>query len=652
MKSRKLLGIILMLSFMLLSSVPLSSASEVINPEFILPRDVYKYGGEFIFPRDADFPNINPFLGTGATWWGSQLIYESLLMIGPDWQVYPYLAKSWEISEDGLTYTFHLQEDVTWSDGMPLTSEDVKFTFDGWVTHEIAQMQPYSENIENIEAPDPYTVVFTLKQKDVLFLDKLAFPSLTVAPKHIWKDIEDWSTWANDDPELAIGSGPFILEEWKKGEYVELVANENYWMGRPYVDKVIFVVINMRDMQKLAFLKGEVDIFWPLPNELSEFLKPEYHIYQQEDVGLPWFYPNHLRRPGNDTAFRHAMQYVVDRDMIYTMAHYGFGVMPTHMLPHPYEEGGWIPPETAIKPFDLAMAAEILDEAGYLDVDEDGWREYPDGDKMELELSVSDTERYLKAAEVIIDGMQSININVKMDVVGGGQFGQKVLVNRDIDLTYWRCGPGMGSPLEPLEWLTSWGYNWLGWYNDTYDDLWNQASQQLDPEDQRPLIFEMQRVLAENYVFVPHVTNVYLKVINKDKWDPLPGCLPYGPWTNCQMFHYYNNPLEGVYVDFDVADLHIGSSVTDSEGTAEFTWVPMEQGSFEVKARFAGTSEYKDSESDAKTLTVGAAPTPTPTVTPTPTPTPPPKADNTMYYIAGAVIIIIIAAAALFMRKS
>lgn len=685
--------------------IPLANVNaDVINPEFILPRDVYKYGGDFRMYRDTDYTTLNPFSGTGATWQITILTYEGLVMVDPEWGVAPWLAASWDISPDGLTYTFYLQPHATWADGLPVTAEDVKYTFDQWVEQQLPRMLPYVKNIESVTVIDEKTVAIKLIDKDVTFLSRhLSWPSLMIVPKHIWENIEDWNTFVNDDPETHYGSGPFVLKEWKKGEYCQVEANLNYWMGRPYVDTITRIVISMRDMALLAFEKGELSTFSGLQgNEVPRFLDPEkYKIYTVEDSGQPNWYPNTRQRPGNDTQFRHAMWYMIDRETIIEAAHYGYGKIPTHMLSTPYETGGWIPPETVTEPQNLTKAAEILDAAGYLDVDDDGWRDYTNGDKMELKFVVYDFERFIKSAEILMDDMQSIGIDVYLSVIPSSMWSEVHLTTFNFDFAYFRYGPGGGDPLEPMSWSTSWGDNWIGFYNETFDNVYLEASTLLDPEERKPLVWELQRIMAENYAYIPHICNIGLNVLNTEVWDPLPNSQPWGPWSNLQSWHYYNvhlkgepgaalanlvfeapseaiqkepvvikstitdeegNPLEGLYIDFRVEGFTVGSQASSSNGVSEFTWVPVEDGDFEIYAAFPGTSEYQSLTTDPMTITVGSA-EPEPVECPAGSvwdpvqekcvleeePTPP--KDNTMLYLGVAAVIIIAVAAYYFMKS-
>jgi peptide/nickel transport system substrate-binding protein len=362
------------------------------HPDF-LPRGVYKYGGNFRIARRTDYPSLNPF--TYGNWQVCLNMYEMLVAVDHEWGASPWLAKTWEVSEDGLTWTFLLDERATWSDGKPVTSEDVKFTFEEWDRQQVSRMLPYTANIDYIEAPDEHTVIFHTKQIDTTFVTRtLSWPALVIVPKHIWENVGDWNTFMNDDPQYWVVNGAFKPKEWKKGEYLIIEANEDYYRGRPYVDTITWVVINMRDMQLMAFEKGEIDYFSPIyGNELQRFLKPEYHIWQVVDSGQPNWYFNTAKAPGNNTDFREAMSYCLDRDRILESAHYGFGIKAHHMMAVPYENGNWIPPEDITHEKDLTKAGELLDAAGYLDVNDDGWREDLDGNEMKLEFIISDFER-------------------------------------------------------------------------------------------------------------------------------------------------------------------------------------------------------------------------------------------------------------------
>lgn len=665
---RKFATTVLLLSIILFLALP--NVNAVINPDFILPRNVYKYGGILTIAFTSDFDTLNPFLSFGSGWTMSRLVYENLLMTGPNSEICPWLAKTWEFSDGGLTLTFHLQENVTWSDGVPLTSEDVKFTFEGWKQHKMPTMKTYYENIESIETPDPYTVVFHYYKPDCTILSEAYLgPPTCIVPKHIWKDIADWKTWENSDPKLAIGSGPYTMKEWKKGEYLSFTYNPNYWQGRPYLDGINLVIIKLRDVQMMAFQKGEIAKMAINGNEVSRFLDPEkYQIFQTEDSAVPFFGANNVRRPGNDTDFRNSLEYLVDRQKLIDLAFYGYASRVHHVIPNMHEVGGWVPPEDITHGLNVSKAKEILENAGYKDINGDGWREYPNGDKMELKFTVSDTERYIRMAEVIIESLKNAGINVKIEVLDANAAAVKTYQTYNYDFTLGRWGWSYPEPLGMLKWFLSYGQNWSGYSNPEYDELFNKARATTDPDERRPIIWQMCRMLAEDHVYVPTVQNQVLTAFDRSTFGGWSRVNPYGGWANDKMWPWYNThlqgepetiptsiainvlgsaiekepvtisatlkdkseaPIVGQYVDFYVGAIGVGASATDSKGVAKFTWVPMDTGNFNIKAVYTGSTKYKICSSEIKTVSIGSAPPPTP----------PP--DYTMYYLAAIVVLII-----------
>jgi peptide/nickel transport system substrate-binding protein len=670
------------------------AAEDVIQPEeFILPRGEYKTGGILTIPQTDPYEHLNAYLWTCFP--PNTLMYQKLICGNQEWGVSPQLAKSWEVSEDLKTYTFYLNEKVKWSDGVPTTSEDVRFSF-GVIAPEMPMMQSLIENIDRIDTPDNYTVVFHLIDPDPLFIKfNLMYAPMVVLPKHIWEQVEDWTTFKNDDPKLWVGNGPFLIKEWKPDEYVRCVANENFWRGRPYLDEVRWVVIRMRDMQLMALEKGEVNYFSNLQgNEVPRILEePEkFRIYQTLDKGFPFWVANNRRRPGNDTSFRHAMTYMVDRNQIIDVACQGYAVRQTHYLPELYRTGGWIPPEDITHDVNVTKAAEILDEAGYIDIDGDGFREYPNGDKMELEFVISRAGIRAKIANILIEVMNNVGIKTTGLMATVAMCNAKVYSPPwDYDFYWSRSGAASNDPREVLGWLHTEGRNWFGFYNETYDELWEKTLTIYDPEELRPLIWKLQEILAENEPFVPMQSFVYLYVVDIETFDGWSKAEGYGPLS--QWWQYYNIhlkgspgpvgskltldipasiliaetasfsaaikddagvPIEGVYIDFSVNDIIVGAGKSNKDGEVSFTWPPTMAGNFEVKATWSGSMNYEGCESTAKTLKVETVttPSPTPSPGPTPTPTPTPTPNYTPYYIAAVVVAIVVLVAGLYVRRS
>ncbi|HSC70752.1 MAG TPA: ABC transporter substrate-binding protein, partial [Candidatus Methylomirabilis sp.] len=215
-----------------------------------------KYGGTFVVAIVNDPTTLNP--ATSSDFYVkiiSGTVFDTLVNLDFNLTPVPRLATSWDVSKDGLTYTFHLAK-ATWHDGKPLTSEDVKFTVEQVLGPYHPSGAQYKDRIQEIQTPNPQTVVFRLKTPFGPFLVMLA-NDLYIVPKHIYQGTDILKNPARLTP---VGTGPFKLAEWKKGDYVRVVRNPDYFMeGKPYLDEIVFKVAADAGARMLAFEKGEID---------------------------------------------------------------------------------------------------------------------------------------------------------------------------------------------------------------------------------------------------------------------------------------------------------------------------------------------------------------------------------------------------------
>ncbi len=182
----------------------------------------------------------------------------------------PLMAESWDISPDLLTYTFHLRKDMKWSDGVPLTSDDFKWTFDQ--SNKPENEYPYRENfdfIKSYEAPDPYTLKITVKEKFCPALEGV--DAVTPLPRHIWEKL-DWKD-PEKNPEImhpSVVSGPFKLKEWVKDDHAIFVANDTYFLGRPKLDTYTIRIVPEQGIAYTMLKSGEVDSAPVTPEQYAE----------------------------------------------------------------------------------------------------------------------------------------------------------------------------------------------------------------------------------------------------------------------------------------------------------------------------------------------------------------------------------------------
>src|SRR3954454_19806089 len=193
----------------------------------------------------------------GPTQMVSGNIFEGLLRYSPKLEPLPALAESWTISPDSKVYTFKLKPGVTWHDGKPFTSADVLFSID-MLKQTHARARNNLVQLEKVEAPDDYTVVFTLKQPFGPFIGIFEVGSMPMIPKHLY-DGTDWKTNANNN--APIGTGPFMFKEWQKGSFIHLVKNPNYHVkGMPYIDGIYWQIIPDAAARSVAYETGKVDV--------------------------------------------------------------------------------------------------------------------------------------------------------------------------------------------------------------------------------------------------------------------------------------------------------------------------------------------------------------------------------------------------------
>ena len=343
--------------------------------------------------------SFNPFLGIEAEsfeMWA--LAYDYLVGYSmEDMSPEPALATEWETSDDGLTWTFTMRDDVTWSDGEPLTAQDVAYTYgrilDGGP--EAATWSSYLNGVESVEAPDDTTVVLTLKKPNAV-LPLLPIP---IVPEHVWKDVpeDEVKSYGNEPTDGApvVGSGPFrLVEGTAGGSTYRFEANPDYWKGAPHVDQVVFRVYKSEDPAVQALIKGEVDFVEEISALQVQSLEGREGITAQNgdspsfdeiafntgsvdvETGEPIGDPNPAVL---DPAFRFALNFALDREQLIRTVYQGGGKPGATIIPPAYDDYIWTPPEDDAFAFDLDKAAQLLDEAGYT-VGADGKRTLPNGD--------------------------------------------------------------------------------------------------------------------------------------------------------------------------------------------------------------------------------------------------------------------------------
>ncbi len=303
------------------------------------------------------------------------LIYEDLVIKDIDGTFDPALAQSWNVSDDAKTWTFHLIQNATWSDGAPFTCADVKFTNDYPKAHNLTMSYVLSD-VQSVECPDNYTAVFNLKTPYSAFLDQISrTPGITISPEHIWQNVTDPQHYQDSQ---MIGTGPFTFTQAAPG-YYQVTTNENYHGRVPVISGVILKVITNPDSQVLALKNGEIDVVTGISPAVAQSLagEPNISVYSINDTGACEVAFNMAQYPANISTFRHAMSHAVDRDEISSLFGTGRPTETTFLLPA-LAGDAVNPADVGMYNYNLTEAQELLAAAGFVK-NADGTLIGPDG---------------------------------------------------------------------------------------------------------------------------------------------------------------------------------------------------------------------------------------------------------------------------------
>jgi len=341
-----------------------------------------EYGANFIMAYPSYIRRYNPIHASdGRSLLVMSMVFDALVSYDEDLNIIPWLATDWDISPDGLTITFNIVHNANWHDGVPLTAEDVKFTVDFYKEQEIPYDVALMERIESVETDGDYRVIFHMTEPYAWVLDDIE--DVPIIPQHIWQD-KDWD-WPVHPDAMPIGSGPFKWDSYVDGEWIKLVANPDFWMeGKPHLGSFTIRVISESSARFLAIKTGEVHTErYELDIGFIEAAEKDPNLVPLEDtwcVGM-WDYVinfNQRTDPAlKDPAVKKAIAYAIDKQRLVDIARLGYGTVTETFIPPEFYGEAYRDPEAITYEYNVFLANQILDAAGYLDIDADGIREMP-----------------------------------------------------------------------------------------------------------------------------------------------------------------------------------------------------------------------------------------------------------------------------------
>ena len=321
---------------------------------------VAEAAGTLTIGRREDGTTFDPIAtAQNVDFWVFSNVFEVLVRVDKEGQeLLPGLAESWEVSDDGLTYTFHLRE-AKFSDGTPLTSEDAAYSLTRIRDSELSLWQDSYAVIKDLATPDARTLVVTLNGPSAPFLSTLAMPGASIVSKAAMESMGEEAF-----AEKPVGSGAFQVEEWRRGDRVILTKNPNYWdAANVSLDGVEWVSIPDDNTRMLAVQSGEIDaaIYVPFARVAELQASPDLTVVINPSTREDHLLINHEHAPLDDVRVRRAIDFAIDKQAIVDTVTFGIGEVANSYIPrgalyHSEENGA--------RPFDPEAARALLAEAG------------------------------------------------------------------------------------------------------------------------------------------------------------------------------------------------------------------------------------------------------------------------------------------------
>ncbi len=485
-----------------------------------LAEPVFRVG----FSYDID--GMNPLVDySGLSWEIFRLNYNFLTWYDENNRPVPELATKWQISPDGKVWTFTIRDDVTWHDGVPLTAKDIAFTYNLILDNQIYFYMSYVKDITKVEAPDDATLVITSKRPNPLMLG-LYIPIL---PEHLWGTIPGNKVETVKDPP-TVGSGPFAIDEVKKGSFVKMTANPDYFAGRPTINTLLFEIYTTEDALVQDYKNGTLDIgVFQVPTSLrsiagvpgSKTIAAPDRRFHHARVQLLDLTGEQGQPPAAGRAHPPGGRRGLDKARIAETSMSGAAKEGTSVLSPAMGDWHWEPQADQLVTYDPENAKAILEAAGYTDRDGDGVREDAKGKKLDFKLvGLSDYPDEVNAAKMLIPYLKSVGIKARLEVMDEGAFGDILYGNDGVDMYVW----AWGGDLDPSYQLSAFTTDQILNNNDScysnpeYDKLFEAQSSTVDRAARVAIVQQMQQILYNDdpYVLLYYGTN--LQAYRADRW--------------------------------------------------------------------------------------------------------------------------------------
>ena len=431
-----------------------------------------------------------------------KMIYSPLYMYNADGINY-FLAKSIDTSDDNLTYTMHLRDDVKWSDGEKFTADDVVFTFEamekeenaGWAYSQLV----YKEGAVKIEKVDDYTVKLTMP-----FVNSAAvemFSQIFIMPKHVYENVTNFEN--NDVNTKPVGTGPYVMSEYSAGSYVKFTKNENYFLGAPSIDNIVYRIIENENTAMTAIQSGEVDAWIGTPAQVAQMNLDSANltVYPYQEGRVAYMMINAARVQNED--LRKAILYALDKKAIADAA----------LLSSDYYDLPWsfMPPNSKFFTEDVEKYEQNLEKS----------KEYLAASgvqKPELNLAYSGSDSLQSTSALLVqEQLEKAGFKVTLSGIDSKALSQQM---KDKNNTYdmYFGGYIMGIDPDTFSSLFETGaaYNYMYYDQPEINEMFAQGRKETDETKRKEIYTNIQKKIQDTACFYPLYSNKRLLVVSKN----------------------------------------------------------------------------------------------------------------------------------------
>ncbi len=421
-------------------------------------------------------------------------VLDTLVTTDDSGKIVPSLAESWDISDDGLTYTFHLRSGVEFSNGRAMTADDVVYTYTRMLDPDTGSGNAYKlGGVDSVTAPDASTVVMTLSEPNAALLSHLAIDkTVGIIAK---EDVEDGTI--NTQPH---GTGPFMITDFQPGTSVTLERNPNYWQdGLPYLDKVQINIIPDESVRRTSLVSGDVDWVISVPPQSVDQLKSQDGVTVDETpAGAYWYIGVNTDRSADSPLakpeVRQAISFAINRDNVAAAAQFGLATPTQDPIP---SSSPWAYDYSPYE-YNPDKAKQMLADAGY-----------PDGFSMEI-MPTTQYEESIRAAQVIQSDLGKVGIKVDINTLEWAQWlEEEGKGNYDTYVCSWNA------LVDPDDYFyaqhkTGEVFNFTGYSNDKVDQLLEQGRRTQGFDARKPIYQQVNQMIVDDapYIYLYNPDNV------------------------------------------------------------------------------------------------------------------------------------------------